>query len=60
MSDISFQYVELCKATREHALDVVNAFCHPSNCVHAPIAGIKRQGAEWAYYPSEMEMKSKL
>ncbi|XP_013421333.1 acyl-coenzyme A oxidase-like protein [Lingula anatina] len=55
--DLRQEYIKLCAVTREHALEVVEAFRHPSNCVHAPIAGIPSSRAPWAYYPdSDMEL----
>ena len=57
----AFQYIDLCKQTKEHALEVVTAFRTPANCLHAPIAGVPTDRAHWAYYPDpQPSAKSKL
>ena len=50
-SFFTFQYINLCREARKHALDIVEAFGHPKICVGAPIAGIPNDDAPWAYYP---------
>ena len=45
------QYIALCREVSLNSLDIVEAFCHPENCVHAPIAGVKSDNSPWAYYP---------
>lgn len=56
-SYISFQYISLCQDTRGHALQIVEAFLHPRNCVHAPIAGVPSERSPWAFYPAVTSQK---
>ncbi|XP_064623522.1 acyl-coenzyme A oxidase-like protein isoform X2 [Lineus longissimus] len=60
--DVRNKFIQMCKETTVHALEVVNAFQTNECCVHAPIAGVPSTKTPWAYYPdSEMAApKSKL
>ncbi|XP_070578544.1 acyl-coenzyme A oxidase-like protein [Ptychodera flava] len=49
--EIRDMYLKMCSESKEVALQVVEAFRLPRNCVHAPIAGIPSEIAPWAYYP---------
>jgi hypothetical protein len=52
------QLIDLCRETRAHALQVVDAFCHTDNCIHAPIAGVQQGfSSHWAFYPRANKAK---
>uniref|UniRef100_A0AAR2IPZ4 Acyl-coenzyme A oxidase n=1 Tax=Pygocentrus nattereri TaxID=42514 RepID=A0AAR2IPZ4_PYGNA len=48
---IRSQLLELCKSVKDDALKVVADFNIPPCCIQAPIAGVAKPGAEWAFYP---------
>ncbi|XP_078000930.1 acyl-coenzyme A oxidase-like protein [Glandiceps talaboti] len=57
IKEIREAYLKMCGETRHCALQVVEAFRLPRNCVHAPIAGVPSEIAPWAYYPEDEDRK---